>query len=191
MNSILLIVSGPAGSGKNTVCERLIAENSNILRAVTSTTRKPRAGERDGVDYHFLSVEEFEKSIEKGEFYEWAKVHGNYYGTEKSEILSKLSSGSDVILIIDVQGASTWKKLADSDPELRGILHSVFIKPASLEVIARRMALRGDNPEDIARRLETAKRELEEEKNFELSFLSGTREQDFESLKRIYLSFKK
>ena len=191
MNSILLIVSGPAGSGKNTVCERLIAENSNILRAVTSTTRKPRAGERDGVDYHFLSIEKFEKSIEMGEFYEWAKVHGNYYGTEKSEILSKLSSGSDVILIIDVQGASTWKKLADSDPKLRGILHSVFIKPASLDVIARRMTLRGDKPEDIARRLETAKCELLEEKNFELSFISGSREQDFESLKRIYLSLKK
>ncbi len=190
MSSILLIVSGPAGSGKNTVCERLISENSNIVRAVTATTRKPREGELDGVDYHFLSVEEFENSIKAGDFYEWAKVHGNYYGTQKSEILEKLNSGRDVILIIDVQGARTWKNIAETDAALRDRLHSVFIKPESLSVIEERMTLRGDKPEDIAKRLETAKRELLEEKYFEFCIVSASREHDYEALKRIYLKLK-
>lgn len=190
MESILLIISGPAGSGKNTVCERLIASNPNIVRAITATTRPPRVGESDGIDYHFLTEDVFKKSIDNGDFYEWASVHGRYYGTQKSEILSKLSSGKDVILIIDVQGARTWKKVAEYDKNLKKVLHSVFIKPASLDTIAERMHLRGDSDEEIKKRLQTAERELQEEQFFEKTIISGTRDEDLVSLNQIYLNLK-
>lgn len=188
--AILLIVSGPAGSGKSTVCERLIAESDNLVRAVTSTTRPPREGERDGIDYHFLSKDCFQKGIDCGDFYEWASVHGRFYGTQKSEISAKLASGKDVILIIDVQGASTWNKIADTDENLKKVLHSVFIKPSSLDVVAERMRLRGDSPDEIKKRIETAKKELLEEKHFERTIVSATRDEDFAALQNIYKSFK-
>ena len=191
MGGILLIVSGPAGSGKNTVCERLMSENPNIVRAITTTTRAPRDGEKEGRDYFFTTVEDFEKGIERGDFYEWATVHGRYYGTTKAEIISKLESGKDVILIIDVQGARAWREVAKSDAKIAKSLHSVFIKPQSLDVIRERMILRGDDKEDIARRIKTAEQELLEEKHFEKKMISKTRDEDFESLKKIYAELKK
>ena len=191
MSGILLIVSGPAGSGKNTVCERLMASNNNIVRAITTTTRQARSGEKDGVDYHFLSVEDFEKGIVNGDFYEWAKVHGRYYGTGKKEVLDKLASGSDVILIIDVQGAKTWGEVASKDELIASRLHSVFIRPESLDVIRERMTLRGDEQSDIEKRLQTAKEELAHEKYFEKTIVSPTKDDDFFALQKLYHDFVK
>ena len=191
MSGILLIVSGPAGSGKNTVCERLMASNNNIVRAITTTTRQARSGEKDGVDYHFLSVEDFEKGIVNGDFYEWAKVHGRYYGTGKKEVLDKLASGSDVILIIDVQGAKTWGEVASKDELIASRLHSVFIRPESLDVIRERMTLRGDEQSDIEKRLQTAKEELAHEKYFEKTIVSATKDDDFFALQKLYHDFVK
>lgn len=185
------MVSGPAGSGKNTVCERLMGNFPNITRAVTMTTRSPRDGELEGRDYYFSDTENFKRLIDAGEFYEWALVHGRYYGTLKSEILGKLASGKDVILIIDVQGARAWREVAKSDEGIARCLHSVFIRPASLEVISGRMRLRGDSEEEIAKRLETARKEFEEERHFEATILSGTRDEDYEALRKIYEGFKK
>lgn len=190
MDGILLVVSGPAGSGKNTVCERLMASCKNITRAITTTTRSPRAGEEDGKDYHFVSVEEFESAIRRGDFYEWATVHGRYYGTSKSEILSKLESGKDVILIIDVQGAKAWREIAKKDVAVAKSLRSVFIRPQSLDVVRERMVLRGDEKDDIERRIKTAERELLEEKNFDFAMVSKTKDEDFHSLKEIYEKIK-
>ena len=187
----MLIVSGPAGSGKNTVCERLMSENPNIVRAITTTTRAPREGEKHGRDYFFTTPQEFEKAVERGDFYEWATVHGRCYGTTKAEILSKLESGKDVILIIDVQGARAWREVAKTDAKIAKSLHSVFIKPQSLEEIRGRMILRGDDKEDIDRRIKTAEKELLEEKYFERTMLSKTRDEDFETLKKIYYELKK
>ncbi len=191
MDGILLVVSGPAGSGKNTVCERLMSSCKNITRAITTTTRAPRQGEADGKDYHFVSVEEFESAVKRGDFYEWAMVHGRYYGTSKSEILSKLESGKDVILIIDVQGAKAWREIAKKDAAVAKSLRSVFIRPQSLDVVRERMVLRGDDKEDIERRIKTAERELLEEKNFDFAFVSKTKDEDFISLKNIYEQIKK
>lgn len=190
MDGILLIVSGPAGSGKNTVCERLMASNPNVVRAITSTTRSPREGEKDGLDYHFLTVADFEKSIANGDFYEWAQVHGRYYGTSKKEVLDKLSSGKDVILIIDVQGAKTWREVAKNDSRISSKLHSVFIRPASLDVIKERMTLRGDSAEEIQKRLKTAESELMHEQYFDKTIISASRDEDFESLSKIYNSLR-
>lgn len=190
MSGILLIVSGPAGSGKNTVCERLMAETPKLIRAITSTTRAPRDGEEHGKDYYFLSEQDFKNKIANGEFYEWAQVHGRYYGTLKDEIISKLESGKDVILIIDVQGAKAWRELALIDERIAKSLHSVFIRPASLDTIRERMALRGDSEEEILKRIETAKKEFLEERYFDISLFSDTKDADFEALKKIYRNFK-
>lgn len=191
MSGILLVVSGPAGSGKNTVCERLMASCKNITRAITTTTRSPRQGEADGVDYHFTTIEKFESAIENGDFYEWAKVHGRYYGTTKSEILTRLESGKDVILIIDVQGARAWREIAKGDEALAKSLKTVFIRPQSLDVVRERMVLRGDEATDIERRIKTAEQELLEEKYFDYTMVSKTKDEDFNSLKKIYESIKK
>ena len=103
MNPAMLIISGPAGSGKNTVAERLMGEFPQVRRVVTSTSRPPRGAEKDGEDYHFLSTEDFERAIEDGEFFEYAKVHGRYYGTSKKAVRDAFGRGDDLILIIDVQ----------------------------------------------------------------------------------------
>ena len=141
----MLIISGPAGSGKNTVSERLMSEFPQIKRVVTSTSRPPRGAEKDGVDYHFLSPENFVKGIENGDFFEYAKVHDRYYGTSKKAVYEALEKGDDLILIIDVQGAA---QLALSLPEAR----FVFILPPSLEVLARRLRDRGTDSEDVIKR---------------------------------------
>ena len=114
---MLIVVSGPAGSGKTTLCSRLTAAYPQaIRRVITCTTRAPRPGEVDGVDYHFLARAEFEKQIAAGVFLEHATVYGNSYGTLKSEVLSKLRAGHDALLAVDVQGAASIRTAAESDP---------------------------------------------------------------------------
>lgn len=190
MKEILLIVSGPAGIGKNTVCDRLIDTEKNLVRAITSTSRQPRPYEKNGVDYNFLSESEFKKGIENSSFYEWAKVHGKYYGTSKDSVLSNLDNGNNVILIIDVQGAKTWREIAKLDDRIGKAMYSVFIKPESLSTLRERMMIRGDSNQDIDNRIETACNELKWEKYFDESFISRSREEDFLSLKNIYEKLK-
>ena len=106
ISSLLIVLSAPSGGGKTTLCEQMLANNANIARAVTCTTRAPREGERDGVDYYFLTAEDFLKRVQAGNFLEHATVYGNSYGTLKSEVLGKLRAGKDVLLAVDVQGAA-------------------------------------------------------------------------------------
>ena len=190
MSGMLIIVSGPAGSGKNTASERLMASEKGLVRAVTTTTRTPREGEKNGEDYYFAVKEDFENGIKEDRFLEWAQVHGNYYGTERNEILKKLDSGKDVILIIDVQGAETWRGIAKKDGRLAAAMKTIFIKPESLEALRGRMSLRGDTPEDIEKRLETARGELVHEKFFDFCFTTKSREEDFLALKSLYEKLK-
>lgn len=190
--ALLLIISGPAGSGKTTVCERLLEAEPEIQRVVTSTTRAPREGEQHGIDYYFFDPETFAAKVAAGEFYEHAQVHTNRYGTLKSEILDKLALGKDLILNIDVQGAAAYREAGRDDPLLRGKVVTVFIMPPSMEELDQRLRHRSTDPEDeIQRRLRVAQEEIRQCELYDHCILSGSRDDDFASLQRIYRQAKK
>jgi guanylate kinase len=188
-SGFLFIVSGPAGSGKTTVCERILREVSGLERVITSTTRAPRSGEVDTVDYYFFDYDTFQSKIDAGAFYEYAHVHNKLYGTLKSEVQGKLAEGIDLILNIDVQGASQMRETAQNDPLLKGKVVSIFIMPPTIEVLAARLRGRATDAEDeIQRRMAVALEEMQCSKHYDHTILSGTREEDFASLMDIYKS---
>lgn len=187
-SSLLLLVSGPAGTGKTTLCDRLLNDfGPRLQRVITSTTRAPREGESDGVDYHFLSEPEFQEKLAAGEFYEYAQVHSGCYGTLKSSIQGQLTEDIDLMLNIDVQGAASFREIAMVDPVLGGQLVTVFIQPISTQQIQDRLEGRGkDSPEEIGRRLITAQREMSHRDHFDHVIKSGTKEEDYQAFRAIY-----
>ena len=188
---LLIVVSGPAGSGKTTLCERMLKEKSSISRVVTSTTRTPRRGEKDCIDYHFFDHATFEKKVANDEFYEYARVHGNLYGTLKSEVQEKLATGMDLMLIIDVQGAASLRRKAADDVLLNSCLVTVFILPPNIQVLERRLRDRAtDKDDEIQRRLEVAVEEMKQAHHFKYCLKSSSRDEDFEKLNAIYQAEK-
>ncbi|HUA64659.1 MAG TPA: guanylate kinase [Alphaproteobacteria bacterium] len=176
---LLLLISAPSGGGKTTLCRELLRVRRNMVRAVTCTTRQPRPGEKNGVDYYFLKPEDFLRRVQAGNFLEHANVFGNSYGLLKSELLDKLRSGKDVLLNVDVQGAATIRQAAQAEPELKHALVTVFLTPVSLAEIQRRLKKRGtDSPEVIRRRVAAAKHEVAQWKNFDYLVISGTKQED-------------
>jgi guanylate kinase len=149
----LLVLSAPSGGGKTTVCEHLLKRLDWMKRCITATTRKPRSGERHGHDYWFLSEAEFKKRIANGGFFEYAQVHGNYYGTPRKEVEAALRKGQSLALVIDVQGGAAVKgQRPDS------VL--VFLAPPSMKELKKRLYQRAtDAPEVLRRRLREAARE--------------------------------
>ncbi len=109
---LLILISAPSGGGKTTLCQQLLATNPNVTRVVTCTTRPPREGERDGVDYYFIDAATFQKRVQAGEFLEHATVYGHRYGSTKSEVLARLRQGRDVLLSVDVQGVAAIRSQA-------------------------------------------------------------------------------
>lgn len=157
----LFVVSGPSGVGKGTVVTEVLKRLPNLRRAVTYTTRQPRPGEVQGKDYHFVSREEFERLKEQGAFLEWAEVYGNFYGSPRHEVEQILSSGQDVVLVLDVQGALAVKRQIPD-----AVL--IFLEPPSLEELRRRLEMRGtDPPEVIERRMAKAQWEMEQASKFD------------------------
>src|SRR5262249_48725783 len=116
---LLVVISAPSGTGKTTLQEQVLARRPNMTRAITCTTRAPRPGERDGIDYYFLDAATFLNRVQAGNFLEHATVYGNSYGTLKSEVLSKMRAGKEVLLSVDVQGAATIRDHAEGDAELK------------------------------------------------------------------------
>ena len=180
---LLIVLSAPSGAGKTTLCHELLAARPGIRRAITCTTRPPRAGERDGIDYHFLDPKAFEQKRHAGEFLEWALVHGNHYGTLKSELIHALRDGRDALLNVDVQGAAAIRALGSRDPELARALLTVFLTPESITVLEARLRKRGtDSPETIERRLQEARKEIARWREFDFVIVSGTVAADLERM---------
>jgi guanylate kinase len=165
---LLIIVSGPSGAGKGTICKELINRDDSIVVSVSATTRKPRNGEVDGESYHFLDREHFESLIKEDGFLEHACVYNNYYGTPKKFVIEQITSGKNVLLEIDIQGALQVKK---KYPE--GIF--VFVLPPSMETLKERIVGRGsETPESLEMRLSSAYSEIELIKNYDYFIVNDT-----------------
>ncbi|MBP7142631.1 MAG: guanylate kinase [Opitutaceae bacterium] len=184
---VLLVIAGPAGSGKTTLCERMVREVPGVSRVVTATTRPPREGEINGVHYHFLSPGEFDSKLSANAFLEWALVHQKHrYGTLASSVLEPLARGQSLVINVDVQGVDAFRRAAAHDPLLARHMGTVFIE-VSLDELGRRMVKRGQDCEaEIAHRLGTAERELKEASKFDFCIRSRGREEDFCALLEIY-----
>lgn len=186
LSSVLLVLAGPAGSGKTTLCERMVAEVPGFSRVVTTTTRSPRPGEINGVHYHFFSMPEFEERLARGEFLESAIVFGRRYGTLASSVLPPLSGGRNLIMNVDVQGVDNFRRAARDNPVLARHLSTVFIR-VPLDELRKRLESRAqDHPDEIARRLAEAERELAEAPKFDYIIESQSREEDFQALLKIW-----
>jgi guanylate kinase len=183
---VLLVIAGPAGSGKSTLCDRLVQERPEFSRVVTTTTRAPREGEINGVHYHFFSPAEFRRKIANGEFLEWAQVHGDHedrlYGTLTSSVLDPLRQGRSLVMSIDVQGVESLRRVALTSPHLRQAMTTIFIVIDRERLIARMRARAQDHEDEIARRMATAEAELREAQKFDFTIDSHTRDADFSAL---------
>ena len=176
---LLILISAPSGGGKTTLCNQLLAARPDMTRAVTCTTREPRPGEKDGVDYHFLARADFQRRVEAGEFIEHATVFGRSYGLRRAELLDKLHQGRDVLLNVDVQGAATIRGRAGSEPELKHALVTVFLTPPSITVLEERLQKRAsDSAEEIRKRLGIARQESAQWENFDYLLISLSVQED-------------
>ncbi len=179
----LIILAGPAGVGKSTLCDRLVAEAPQFERVITATTRPPRPNEVNGRDYHFLEEAEFDARLQAGDFLEWACVHRKHrYGTLKSAVLDRLPH-TNLVMNIDVQGVRNIRAAAQGLPVLQRSLVTIFIAPDSLDVLRERLEGRGPLPaEELARRMQSAELEMAERFAYDYIVHSSTKEQDFRAL---------
>lgn len=179
----LFILSAPSGAGKTTLLKRVMAGLGNLAFSVSHTTRSPRPGEEDGVDYHFVSPLEFAGMRGQGLFLEWAEVHGNFYGTSRPAVMDQLGRGVDVVLDIDVQGASIIAR----DEALAAV--SIFVAPPSLEELERRLRGRGtESDETIAVRLGNAAREMAAASQYQYLVINDVLEEAVVTLKAVLIA---
>ena len=182
-SGILCVVSGPSGSGKTTLC-RAMAQRPGFVYSISCTTREPRHGEVNGVDYQFFYEQEFLDRVKRKQFLEYAKVHNNYYGTLKSTVLGHLKEGTDVLMDLDVQGAESIRRC--KDPLIKQALVDVFIMPRSLRELHIRLNGRGtEEKSQIVLRLDNAREEMRHWKEYTYIIASGRPQDDriaFDSL---------
>jgi guanylate kinase len=182
MKGTLFVVSGPSGVGKTSIISALMNKLENIVFSVSCTTRPPRPGEVDGVDYFFVSRDKFIEMREKGEFLEWAEVHGNLYGTPKKFVLENIEKGNRIILDIDVQGALQVKRNFDDAV-------FIFVAPPSYEVLKERLLKRGtENSQSMLKRLENAKWEMSKIVEFDYLIVNSDLEKSILAMKSIVIA---
>lgn len=179
---ILFIISAPSGSGKTTLCTRLVESVDSLYRSISMTTRAPRPGEKDGMDYIFIEKQEFIKRQKKNEFLEWAKVFGEYYGTPKKHITHMLKRGSDVLLSIDVQGSMKIKRL-----KLDAVY--IFILPPSIAMLKERLINRStDSNKAIRERLNVSKKEISCSQKYDYVIVNNRLEPALDNLRAIIVA---
>jgi guanylate kinase len=179
----LFIISAPSGAGKTTLVKAVLQQFKDMLYSISYTTRKPRAKERDGIDYHFISKQDFKKGIHKGRWAEWAEVYGNYYGTSVEFIEKSLSSGCDILLDIDVQGTlQILKHYPDSV--------TIFILPPSMNVLRKRLEMRGsDSQAVIEKRLLNARKEMTQKNMYRHIIVNDILPEAIEELSAIFKKY--
>jgi len=180
----LFIISAPSGAGKTTLAKAVLQQFTDMLYSISYTTRKPRAEERDDVDYHFVSKQDFKKGIKKGRWAEWAEVYGNYYGTSAEFIEKSLSSGCDILLDIDVQGTlQILKHYPDSV--------TIFILPPSMNALRKRLEMRGsDSKAVMEKRLVNAKKEMAQKKMYRHVIVNDKLSAAIEELSAIFKKYR-
>jgi len=180
----LFVVSAPSGAGKTTLCQGLLERVPAMARSISYTTRAPRPGERQGVDYHFIAPEDFRDGIAKNRWVEWARVHENFYGTAADAIEEKLAAGIDLVMNIDVQGADQIRaRFPDSV--------RVFIMPPSLAELRRRLEKRGgDDPAAIEIRMAAAEQEMARRHDFDHIITNDDLDRAFDELVAIVVSYR-
>lgn len=167
---IIFVISAPSGTGKTTLCEKLLKLLPDLKLSISHTTRKPRNGEKNGIDYYFIDKETFKKMIDTDEFVEWAEVYGNFYGTSKKAINSLISNGYDILLDIDTKGAKNIKKLYPDS-----VL--IFILPPSLDELERRLINRNEDKNVIKLRLSKASQEISQYRSYDYVVINDNIEQ--------------
>ena len=176
---MLLVISGPSGTGKGTLIEKLMQEDPSLVFSVSATTRAPRPGEIDGVHYHFVSNEKYDELVAQGAFVEYATVHGNRYGTLRSEVYARLERGENVVLDIDVQGA--LNVIATEKEKV-----SIFLLPPSMKVLRERLTGRGtETPEQVETRLGNAVWEISQKDKYEYKVINDDMEECLATLRAI------
>lgn len=182
-NSKLIVVSAPSGTGKTTLCARLLREIPELVLSISTTTRAPRGLENHGVDYFFVPVDEFKEGVAQDGFAEWAEVHGNFYGTSKRFIEQAFADGKSLLLDIDVQGADQLKKAYPAETV------RIFLKPPSMEELERRLRARGtDSEASIAKRLLAATEEMRHMDHFDHVVVNDDLEKAYFELAGIVLN---
>jgi guanylate kinase len=183
---ILFVVSAPSGGGKSTLLN-LLKPTRDFVYSISCTTRPPRPGEEHGREYYFLPPEEFEHRVLVGDFLEHARVHAHRYGTLRETVNQSLLAGDDVLIDVDVQGAAGIRHNADA--EIRQSLVDVFLMPASLQELRRRLLKRGtESPEQLELRLRNAVAEMAEWQNYRYTVLSGSPEDDLANFRAIMMA---
>lgn len=178
-NSEIVIITAPSGCGKTTLINKLLEEHDDIEFSISTTTRDPRRNEKDSVNYYFIGIEKFKNMIENGEFVEWAKVHGNYYGTQYSEIERILNSGKKCLLDVDVQGGLNLMQIFVG-------CKSIFIVPPSIEELENRLRKRNTECEEIIiQRMKDSKDELLFQDKYRFRIINDDLEKAYKELEEI------
>lgn len=189
---MIFVVSAPSGAGKTTLCDRLKAEFRNLHYAITATTRPAREGELDRKHYYFLSPKAFEDQLQAGEFFETAVVHGYRYGSPKKPVIEALLAGKDVLMNLDVQGATvirdTVRNAPPGDPLCRDLI-DIFVVPPSLEVLKKRLVKRGkDDAKAIERRLKIAEEEIAQWREYAYMVVNDDLAEAYDNMRAIILA---